>query len=208
MAAEALSCGAEMVLVQTENSELHQRVCKVVMTALPRLESCNLRLHRPIVIGFNDEISPSSIDCFGIYHTGKNQIELLTPEAFHSAHLKSDYCSGIPETDHFESIVVHELTHALLDQVPGGTTDYAVDQEYIAYAMQLEMMQKPVRDQFLSDIGLSTPIAAERINEFVLMFSPSVFAASSWLHFSSSENGCDLVGEIIRGEQTLWQEPY
>ena len=147
-------------------------------------------------------------DCLGLYHSENNQIDLLTPEAFHVSHGDSEFCEKIPEDVHFDSIIVHELTHALLDQVPGGKVSNLVDQEYIAYAMQLEIMPEPVRDRFISSIGLTAPVDAGRINELTILFSPSKFAASSWLHFSSSGNGCDFVGEIIKEEKTLWQEPF
>lgn len=204
--AEPLPCDTTRTLVETDDQDLHERVCNVVMTALPVLENCHLRQNLPVLIRFNDALSTSGHDCLGLYHDGKGQIDLLTPEAFHSSHIKSDYCKEIPENVHFDSIIVHEMTHALLDQVPGAKDYDLVDQEYIAYAMQFEIIHKSVRDRFLSSIGLSAPIEPEWINEFILSVSPSVFAASSWLHFSSSERGCEFVGKIIRGEETLWQQ--
>lgn len=206
--AERLPCDALNIFVDTEDQLLRERVCNVARSALPKLANCHLRQHQTIFISFHAALSMSGNDCLGLYHSGNNHIDLLTPEAFHASHGDSEFCEEIPENVHFDSILVHELTHALLDQVPGGKANNLVDQEYIAYAMQLEMMCKPVRDRFISSIGLTAPIDVERINEFAILFSPSVFAASSWLHFSSLGHGCEFVGEIIKGEKTLWHEPY
>jgi hypothetical protein len=206
--AEPLPCDEPMILVDTDDRGLFQRVCDVAMEALPRLETCHLRQQQPIVFRFEEYISSSNAACLGLYHHGKNRIDLLTPEAFRSAHTLSDYCSVVPEAEHYDSIIVHELTHALLDQSPCRESACRIDQEYIAYAMQIDVMPKPVRDQFLSSVRVTAPVEVGQINEFILDFSPSSFAAAAWLHFTSSEHGCEFVGSIVRGEHTLWQEPY
>lgn len=206
--AEPLPCDNPLILVDSEYPVLHKRVCAAVSAVLPKLEACYLKQDRPIVFGFEDEISQSDIVCLGLYHRGEDRIDLLTPEGFRQAHMQSEFCDSIPANEHFDSIVVHELTHALLDQSLWQSTAHRVDHEYIAYAMQIESMTEPGRDQFIANTGLNGPIEVGHFNEFTLDMSPSVFAAKSWLHFSSPGNGCEFAGQIVRGEYTLWQEPF
>ena len=206
--AEPSPCDAPNIFVKTEDHGLRDRVCSVVAEALPSLRNCHLESNQPVFFSFSDSLLSSNDVCLGLYHHGSNQIDLLTPESFSTTHEQSDFCDTLPETAHFDSVVVHELTHALLDQARREKTILRVDQEYIAYAMQLQFVGASVRDKFLSNFDRSSPIEDGRINEFILEFSPSVFAAASWLHFSHPEHGCGLVDRILRGEHTFWQEPF
>ncbi|WP_135501545.1 hypothetical protein [Roseovarius aestuariivivens] len=207
LTAEPVPCDRPGIFVTTDDPELHDRTCAVASAALPRFEACHLKQYHPVNFHFNDAILPSNRICLGLYHAGTNQVELLTPEAFGEAHLQSEFCEGLSEDAHFDSIIVHELTHALLDQVPGGTSRYFVDQEYIAYAMQLDLLPEAERATMLSGTELAKAPGLERFNELVLMFSPYTFAVSAWQHFSEPGNGCDFVGQIVRKEQTFWLDP-
>lgn len=206
--AEPLPCDNPLILVDSEYPVLHKRVCAAVSVALPKLEACYLKQNRPIEFGFGDEISQAGISCLGLYHRGEDRIDLLTPEGFGQAHLQSEFCDSMTMDEHYDSIVVHELTHALLDQSPWQSVARRVDHEYIAYAMQIENMIEPSRGLFIANIGLNGPIEVGYLNEFTLDISPSMFAATAWLHFSSPGNGCEFVGQIVRGEYTLWQQPF
>lgn len=206
-AADVEACETPMILVESDDRDLHRRACTVATQAMPVLEACHLRQKRPIIFRFSDAFASPYRVCLGLYHHGKDLIDLLTPAAFQPMHAQSEFCEGIAEDEHFDSIIVHELAHALVDQVSGGKLDYTVDQEYIAYALQLEIMDKPVRDGFLSSIGLSPPIETEGINDLIFLLSPSAFAASAWLHFSDQENGCALVDRLLRGKATFYSDP-
>ena len=205
--AEAAPCEMSLVSVDTSDERLHERVCEAVESAVPILERCQLTLKRPILISFSNELESADQVCFGLFHHGESQIELLYPEIFAEAHEQSAVWIAIPVDEHFNSIVIHELTHAYVDQaVTEGPTDSA-DWEYIAYAMQIESLSASTRDGFIANVGVTDPVAVEELGSMMLGFSPARFAAKSWLHFVAPENGCDFVGNILRGEQTLMMLP-
>ncbi len=205
--AAARACDTPLVTVDTPDRELHERVCDVVASALPMLERCQLELTNSITINFSDGLGYPNQLCLGLYHHGDRRIELLNPDAFEDAHVKSALWTSIPVAEHFNSIVVHELTHAHVGQVAPAEPPCRADWEYVAYAMQIESLRASTRDAFIAGAGAAPPVTIEEVNSITLVFSPPLFAAKAWLHFSDPENGCDFVGKIIRGERTLMMLP-
>ncbi|WP_068115334.1 DUF6639 family protein [Tropicimonas marinistellae] len=203
--AGASACDTPLVTVETADGDLHRRLCEIVASALPRLEECQLKLVSAVSIGFADSLHLGSPDqiCFGNYHQRTDRIELLKPPAFERFHNRSEVWAAIPVTEHFDSIVVHELTHALVDQTAPATQSCTADQEYIAYAMQVASLSDSSRTTLINRVGVSTPTSDDEINSVILGLSPAAFAVNSWLHFSQPENGCDVVRKIIRGETTF-----
>lgn len=202
-------CKTPLVLVDTEDRELHGRICKTVESALPRLAECKLTLVDPILISFTEQLDLGSPElvCFGRYHLRKDRIELLKPTAFERSHSSSKLWAPIPMSEHFDSVVVHEFTHALLDQATLKEQTCRADDEYIAYAMQMASLSESTRVALIASVAVSAPTSTEEINSTILNISPVAFAIKSWLHFSQPENGCDFVEKIIRGETTFFLLP-
>jgi len=205
--ADPVACETPLVLVETDDMELHERICTVVEQSLPALAECKLEPKLPVTISFSVKLKVAEEVCLGLYHTGKNEINLLEPDAFTAAHNGSKIWSAIALSQHFDSLVVHELAHALFDQSTNSKLACGVDQEYVAYAFQLASLTASTRNEFLTSAGVAPPVSVEGINQVILGLSPSSFAARSWLHFSQPENGCDFVEKIIRGETSLWLDP-
>ncbi len=205
--AEAIPCETPLVFVDTDDQELHERVCGVVALAIPILERCQLKLTEPVTISFSDGLGSPNEVCLGLYHQGKAKVELLRPEAFEKAQVKSRSWKEIPIDEHYDSIIVHELAHAHVGQVAPAGPACSADWEYIAYAMQIASLSASTRDDFIAGTGVSPPISVEELNPLMLGLSPSSFAARSWLHFSDPENECEFVGQVIRGERTLMMLP-
>src|SRR6056297_1959525 len=203
--ATPLPCDNDLLLVETEDVDLHNRVCKTASAALPRLDACHLTLDRPVTFAFETGPPPTEPACLGLYHTGKDRIILWPPATFAQLHATSEYCGTVPAPDLFDSIVVHELAHALTDQSACRETACTADREYIAYALQIDSLHPGVRDRFIAESALTPPFGEDRLNDVILAFSPATFAAAAWLHFSAPENGCAFVGRILRGDHTLWR---
>ncbi|WP_149866444.1 DUF6639 family protein [Tropicimonas marinistellae] len=201
------SCEMPLVLVDTDDQELQVRICKTVTSVLPMLEKCQLKLTNPVTISFSKQLGSPDNRCFGHYLRGKGRVVLLEPKAFEQAHKASESWTAIPAAEHFDAIVVHEFTHALVDQNALVELSCSADEEYIAYAMQVASLSEPTRSALLTSVGASIPTSTEELNPLILGFSPTAFAARSWLHFSNPENGCAFVGKIIRGEVTFWMYP-
>ena len=191
--------------VQTEDPQLRGHVCERAVQALSKLAACGLELTEAVTIAISKRLGPKDHPCLGLYHRGGNRIDFLDPDAFGAAHMSSAFCATLPAGAHFDSIFAHELGHAVLDQA--GDIP-AIDQEYIAYAMQLASLPGPVRDAFLADTRVSRPVSTESIESVTLSLSPAVFSGRAYLHFSGPGNGCGFVERLVRGEATLVTEDY
>ncbi|MFD0982821.1 DUF6639 family protein [Tropicimonas aquimaris] len=196
-----------MAIVDTNDELLQERVCEIVASAVPKLAECGLNLMSPVAISFSNKLDHSSGVHFGIYHLGKNRIELLDPKTFEQAFRRSETWTAVPLAEHFEAVVVHEFAHALVDQNAAIQRACIADDEYIAYAMQIESLSESTRSVLLAEVGASPPTSTQEINSLVLGFSPADFAVRSWLHFAEPENGCAFVEKIIQGEVTFFFLP-
>ena len=108
----------------------------------------------------------------------------------------------------FESIIVHELTHAYFDQISSGHYLPRIAHEYLAYAVQLDALPKSERMRILDKAGVAMPFAFNDINEALLHTAPLTFAAMAWVHFNSEGGGAALVERIVSGEllfNSLWE---
>jgi hypothetical protein len=124
--------------------------------------------------------------------------ELLDPEVIY-ARLPSDIA--------LRALLTHELTHALLEQTAGDRDPALVDHEYVAAAMELELMDPEWRDVVIASAPVSLPPKPGLIDMMIYGFAPRRFAVNAWQHFSLPENGCGLVRRITEGEATFHHPP-
>ena len=150
----------------------------------------------------------SVVACLATFSCKESKIEILDHLSLQSALKKGNPFSLLPVEDLFDSLIVHEMTHALSLGVACGSEERFVDREYMAYAMQLASMSPTTRQSLLNEYSQSGTIEREEINDFVLLTAPAIFAAKAWRYFSESDNGCDLFRKIIDGDEFFYLEPY
>ena len=196
----AAQCDGENVVVIAPNSELVARVCAVVERARARLESCELRQSRPLVIRVSD--SPDQFELMGHFGTKKNEIGLLSPSDLATV-LKSNSAYREIETERlFDSIVVHELAHAIFTNTPCGMETCLAGHEYISFALQFWSLEAHDREALPS----SSVVGMEWFTDERLTETPEVFAANAWLHFSQPGFGCGFIRAIVAGDAVFPSE--
>ena len=145
------------------------KICEMASGAVAQLATCSVLIDRPVVIEVVDRLPEGYI---GQYHHGKYRIDLLSPRAA-QVYLETKNPMTVRHRDAFyQSIIVHELTHAALDDMPCPISGCYATQEYVAYA----------------------------INEPIALFAPDVFMQKAWLHFSQQEDPCGFIGQIASGK--------
>lgn len=207
VAAEVVPCPDTRIAVDSDQTALHRRVCDVVAQALDQLGRCHLTVATPVSIAVRDRFDVDGFDGLAHYRPSSGKVVVLSPGAL-DAQLapESAYRAVAPEAL-FDSLLVHELAHALSDQSPMGQTGCIADFEYVAYAMQLAFLDSADREAFLAAAGVDGPVPPGRFNDFVALAAPIRFAASAWLHFETPGNGCDFVGALLRRERTFRMDP-
>lgn len=175
-------------------------VCTAAADAIRRLGLCEIAVRRRIRVEIADSVRhPSGRPVFG-YFDPKREIVMLTRYE-NAATLAIDTPYGrLSHRDFYMSMVVHEITHAVMHQNERrkGTSHSAL--EYPAYALQLASLSPKARDSLLSAIPGAENIDSFLFNDIVLSFDPFLFAARAYAHFAARGNGCSRLTSLLDGD--------
>ncbi|MDT8326535.1 MAG: DUF6639 family protein [Roseovarius sp.] len=204
--AEPVSCDSFDVRVNAERAQDAQLTCAAVARANQTFDSCNIPpITRPLRI---DLVETLKANCFGQYHCGENWIELLSPSAMQAKHLPQSIYADLPNEAFFQSILVHEMTHAVTTDVPCPFDNCLVTHEYLAYVMQIMSLSPKARLQFLKGVDLDRKISRDELNSIIYFMAPDLFARKAWLHFTQRDDPCGFVGQIVEGTVLLDYERF
>lgn len=201
--AEVLPCPDSLITVEAETPVLAGRVCEVAARGIDLLESCNAPITLPLRINVVRDIG---MPCVGVYHCGKQLIEVLHPETLATVPDVNEAFEQLSIETYFESIIVHEMTHAAYDVVPCPFGDCMATSEYLAYGMQVMSLAPEERATFVEQSGLTREIGRDEINPIFLMMAPGRFAQKAWLHLTQRPDACEFVGQIMSGAVLLDNE--
>lgn len=204
--AETVSCKNSVVSVNTQQTEYAELTCKAAEQAEALFELCNVpSLSNPVAIDIVEELEP---ECAGLYHSDCDWIEVLAPPLI-EAFLVSDNAFGFLSIEEFfQSIVVHELTHAALDDIPCPFEKCVVANEYVAYAMQIMSLTPDAQFAFVAQAGLDQPISLYEFHPVIFFMAPDLFSQKVWTHLSQREDRCGFIGQITSGTILLDQEEF
>ncbi|MDF0595005.1 DUF6639 family protein [Psychromarinibacter halotolerans] len=202
--AHALDCFADgRVSVTGGEPTLERHVCDVVGAALPVLAACNLPLSKPLTIDVVDDLPGG---CVGMYHCGEDRIEILTPEDTAAVRNADTPFRDLDDAAFHDSVIVHELAHALHDQVPCPLDSCIISAEYVAYAMQIRSLTPDAIVAFEARGAVAGPVSREDLTLMMLFMAPHRFSATAWAHFSQRPDGCGYIGQIMSGAILLDSE--
>jgi hypothetical protein len=195
-----LSCPDVQATVTAEDDALARQVCEAAARSIERLTACRLRQTAPVHISVLPKIENSRPECMGRFLCHDGRVELLAPQTIKSALPPESPFAQLDAHAFFDSLVTHEITHALIFQTLGGTAGSVAQNEYIAYAMQLDALPAKDREKLVAPYREEGEVTLTELNGFILSMKPARFAARAWLHFRAPENGCHFLGLILDGE--------
>ncbi|RDC71079.1 hypothetical protein DLJ49_16250 [Rhodovulum sp. 12E13] len=201
--ADATACGDPMLAVDAPDAAIVERVCTAAMTAKAQLATCGLTQSRAVRIEIVPGIDGPSDTCVGFYQCGTDTIALVPPSAVPEVMPGDSVFATLDPQVYYDSLVVHELAHALMDQAECAHPRCDSDKEYVAYAMQFLSLPESARDTLLSWRERPQEVPQERLNDILLWMKPDIFAFTAWAHFDGLDDGCAFVQGIVRGETTL-----
>lgn len=203
---ETMACADPQVRVEAESAALRDRVCARIEASRPLLAACGLEQSLPITLRVVWKITtdPHGPSCLGSYACDTDEIRVLHPEALSQAVGPDNPLARLSAEELFDSLVTHELAHAFFAQsAEGGGTRAFVDQEYVAYAMQMASLEQAARARLLEAYPGPQTVDRFELNGIVALAAPTLFAAKAWRHFAQAGNGCAFVSRLVRGEASL-----
>lgn len=200
-----LSCDGIPLIISAPSSEIARQTCQAATRTLPILAQCGVILSQPQAIEVVQTL-PGFPDCMGIYHCGKNTINILTPSAVERLRRDDSAFHAIPSAAYFESILAHELAHAAYDAVPCPYPNCLLTSEYVGYAMQVFSLPRTDQKLFEADIDLENRVSRYEISIIGLLMAPENFPRKVWAHFVQRKDGCAYVADMMRADFYLDKE--
>jgi len=206
VSADNALCPGTGITVKTDDLFLAELTCDAAEQALILFENCNIPpIKDPLHIEIVDSLDPG---CVGQYHCGAGTIEVLAPHIVKELHAPESPFAFLPDAAYFQSIVVHELTHAAIADLSCPFDACVVAQEYLAYTMQIMSLAPAHQAAYSADMELDRHISRDELSIAILFMAPQVFAQKAWVHLSQREDPCAFVGQIVDGTVLLDRERF
>lgn len=204
MFGRSLPCADPMFAVHGNGDEMTQELCTMATEIRSQLEGCGLKQYRALTVEIVNEISHPLSNCLAYFDCEYDLVRIADPSTWEEYFLERDEAyASLPAEVTLRALMTHEITHALVTQAAGDRQVPLVDQEYIAAAMELELMEKKWRDVLLKVSPVNLPPKEGLIDIWIYGFAPRKFGVNAWQHFSLPENGCGLVHRLIEGEASF-----
>lgn len=205
--ADPVACpGDESVAVEAARSELATQLCEAAPPLRDAMVDCGLTQLRALKIVVIARLIGPFDTSLAEFDRGTDVIRIVDPLLYPGLLVEDGGYFLLPTDVLLRSLLTHEIAHALAFQVSGDRELDAVDQEYIAAAMELELMKTEWRDFLIKAAPVTLPPKDEMINFWIYAMAPRKFAVNAWRHFRLPENGCALIRRIIGGEASFSEE--
>lgn len=139
-------------------------------------------------------------DCLAVYDCAEDRIRITDPASWTGLLGEGEPYRELPPEVLLGALLTHEMAHALAARIFGDLA--FVDQEYIAAAMELELMEPESRRILTEAAPVRTP-GPGLVSAGIYALAPRKFATNAWLHFSLPGNGCGLIRAMLAGEASF-----
>lgn len=199
-AATDFFCDTASISVEAASRGDAELACSAAAVAISRLAALGLPLREPVRIEVREMLEHVPGACAASYNVADREIHVLSTKCLEDPPARVTAFSEVPAGVLFESLIVHELTHAVIEQWQSDRVVPRIVHEYLAYAIQLDTMPSPERAQILEKANVPDPLDIARINEGILSFAPHYFAAASWLFFTAEGGDAAHVQRALDGD--------
>lgn len=199
------------------NAQQHEQVCAAYGRAVNFFERYGYTIDPAKVVGqvsFANKVILPAVDSkgnptfsggvrvLGLFDRGSGVLQVTDERDRWVKHKKRTYFKLQYTPSLYESVLVHELVHMLSKQFYRYSDYGHAQEEYIAYAAQIESLSIKERDRVLKacDFTKCTFSSEVNINDLVHFGNPHRFGVMSYRHFSSPEGGRVMLERIYSGD--------
>lgn len=194
-----LACEAPHLAVSAEGDSAARRACDIAEAADRRLRALGLAIDEAVRIEITRDLDGAPGVCVALYSTSSRKVQVLPLDCLDDQPGRAKAFPRMSAEILFDSLILHELVHAYVDQSARGRFLPGLAHEYLAYAIQLDALAANERERVLARAGAVAPVRRDEINEALLSLSPLRFAAISWLHFRQEGGDAALVRRVLEG---------
>lgn len=199
-ATETTSCPGVEISVRNADASLAGKVCAAAERATALLGDCGIRQTRPVTVEIVEMFPDSHGPCVASFDCGEDILQILPPDRLADPSIVAGAFAEVPPEVFFDSLIVHELTHAFLHHTD-PSIPLRTAHEYLAYAFQLDSLPEEHRNTILDARTSPEPVTSSMVvNPAILLFAPQIFAANAWLYFTGVGERCNSVDRIRSGE--------
>jgi len=199
--AEGVRCPVgDIVVVDAAPADVDM-VCGAAAETTAYMEALGLRATRPVTKFYlvNTIGHAHFSSSIGAYDAAADRIEILNYDAALKL-MPARPAFGVTMNQAlYRSFVVHEIAHATANpnfaHPPAGPAH-----EYIAYTVQLALMDPALRAQVLSNVPAQAFDRLSEVGDYLLMLDPNRFAVMSYRHFVRPENGAIAFEHLLTGD--------
>lgn len=199
--AQTSTCEGVPIELARGAPETLEVVCTAARQAIQILASCGIEALSTVKVETVDEPqSHCGVPVYGTFDPSTSTIRLASLSLCIAQFPAGSAHAALPPRNAYQSIVVHEMTHAFLSGRTKSRPLPRVAQEYVAYVVQISSMNENDQSRFLSAFS-GQPIAELwHFNELSYFLNPEQFAVLAFEHFRHPSNGCGFLQRVVSGE--------
>lgn len=201
----AQQCTVPNISVIASDESTARSICDIAAKTDTRLRALGLQLSEPIQIEVTETLNAPEDACVALYNPRLKVIQVLPTECLADQHGRAITFPEMSVQTYFESLIVHEMVHAYVDQTPKGPYLTTLAQEYLAYAIQIEALPEDVRDNVLAKAAIKEPVNFRDIRQSTLERSPVQFSALCWMHFKEAGGDALAVTRVVEDRVLLFR---
>lgn len=191
------ACASLRVETPAATDDERRLLCDAAEKALAFFQTYDLGIDKVIRVRIEREPLNPRQPHLGSYTAATQTIRLLGLDQIRPHHA----LFGLPlDRDLYESVVVHELAHAIAAQHFTEKAPAIVFQEYLAYVAQLSTMAPDLRARILLSHDTAPFAAIEDISWTFYAMAPSAFGVKAYHHFSTVKDRRQLLDRLLSGD--------
>ena len=189
-----------------------KRLCKPASWALDQMDHCGFAIKEKLTVEVVEDLRhPFGTPVVGKSDSAEFSVQVASPSQCRQLAREEIALAEVDFHALYESIVVHEVIHAVLWQQPDHTQNESISEiaaEYVAYAFQLLSLPEADRQNLLTAFPRAPPRDLGPFNFMALQLSPLRFATNAYRHLMSVDDRCELLRKIVTGEVEFddWQQ--
>jgi len=181
-----------------------KRFCKPASWAIDQLDHCGFAIKEKLTVEVVEDLRhPFGMPVVGKSDSAEFRVQVASPSQCRQLARKEIALAEVDFHALYESIVVHEVIHAVLWQQldhPQNESLSSIAAEYVAYAFQLISLPEADRGNLLAAFPRAPPRDLGPFNYMALQLNPLRFATNAYRHLMSVDDRCEFLRRIISGE--------